>query len=261
MSLTLVSFYIGIKGVEGDKHGHHKLDDYIHSGQLLIDIPIKKILFIDEEIVGRFRSNPNTHIIPITLADFDLYVKYYKDCVEGKIKVLSPNAAKDTALFHLLQLSKTIFMRRAIEMNYFATDIFAWIDFGIRKIYKSDEEMISCLYNINTKEHIDCIPRDTLLMPGCWPVNANDFGEFNHIMWYCCGGFFIGYKEEVLKFANHVNADTIYILEVEKKLTFEVNVWFRLLRIIAQNMDFVIPSKKIKIYYADHNATLTRYWN
>lgn len=254
-SLTLVSFYIGIKTVEPDRHWHHKLEDYVSSGQQLIDIPIKKVLFIDAEIVPKFTLNSYTHIIPITLNDFPLYVKYYHLCLSGRIKVLTPNINKDTALFHILQISKTEFMKRAIELNHFNTEIFAWIDFGIRKIYKSDDEMLECVSNIQS--NISHVPRDSILIPGCWQFNGFDNSEFVRILWYFCGGFFIGYKDNILKFAYRVKEDVEYIIEHEEKLTFEVNIWFRIWRYIVKNPSY--NTFNIKQYIADHNASLTNY--
>lgn len=254
-SVTLVSFYIGIKGIEPGKHEHHKLEDYISSGQQLIDIPIKKVLFIDAEIVSKFIGNSYTHIIPITLNDFPLFVKYYALCASGRIRVLSPNATKDTALFHILQISKTEFVKRAIELNHFNTDIFAWIDFGIRKIYKSDDEMLECLSNIQS--NISHVPLDSILIPGCWQFNGLDNSEFIRILWYFCGGFFIGYKDNLLRFAFRVLEDVIYLIEHEEKITFEVNIWFRIWRYIIKNPGY--DKFNIKQYMADHNASLTNY--
>jgi hypothetical protein len=259
MSVTLVSFYIDIKEIEPNHHKHHKLDEYVYAGQLLINIPIKKVLFIDSGIVDKFIKNDYTVIVPITLINFPLYMDYYQRCKNGDIDVLTPDKGKDTALFHLLQLSKTKFVEDAIKLDPFKTDIFAWIDFGIRKIFKSDEEMITSVSSIS--QQMIHVESDSILMPSCWLLNINDDSEFQRILWYFCGGFFMGFKEELLKFAILVSCEAMYIMEVEKKLTFEVNVWFRIWRSISRYPDRHTGKYKIKFktYLADHNAKLFKF--
>lgn len=254
-SLCLVSFYIGIKEVEPNHHHHHKLEDYIHSGQLLIDIPIKKVLFVDSTIIHRFTGNIHTTIIPITLDDFTLYKDYYNRCSNGEIKVLTVDKGKDTAMFHLLQLSKSDFVARAIRLNPFNADIFAWVDFGIRKVFRSDDEMRKSIMSLTSQ--LTKVPKRGLLMAGCWPLNAQDYSEYDRILWYFCGTFFAGYKDTMLKFAELVEAEAMFNMEVLHKLTFEVNIWFRIWRSQQVNSG-IYGEKNIEFHWypADHNARL-----
>lgn len=256
--LCLVSFYIYIKDIEPEQHSHHFMSDYIHSGQLLIDIPIKKVIYIDSRFISLFNSNKDTILIPITLNDFALYKEYYARCgTDGDVDVLTPNKDKDTAIYHLLQLSKTAFVERAIKLNPFASEIFAWIDFGIRKIFKTDELMTVVLTSL--KDNIINVPKDAVLMPSCWPLDSQDHSEFDRILWYMCGGFFIGYKDQLLKFANAVVCESMNIIEIEHKLTFEVNVWFRIWRNMRfsnnQNHSYT-QGLYISCYKADHDSSL-----
>jgi hypothetical protein len=45
--------------------------------------------------------------------------------------------------------TKTEWIREAILLNKFNTDHFIWIDFGIRQVFGSDEELIKKLNSLN----------------------------------------------------------------------------------------------------------------
>jgi len=90
------------------------------------------------------------------------------------IKILSPNQNKDTPLYHLINIAKTEFIKKAITFDNnnnnkvycYTNNIYAWIDFGIYKIFKSDDEFQQSMCNIST--YLYKINNHTIKIPGCW---------------------------------------------------------------------------------------------
>ena len=266
-SCTLVSGYINIESIECPVNNQDNLQQrdqtfpiYCERGQKLINIPIKKIIFIDARYIDQFRGNEFTRLIPITLEEMEIY-PYYLQILSENIAILSPNPKKDTALFHIIQIAKTEFVKKAIELD--SPDIFeskttentensiyAWIDFGISKIFKDD----SCEFEtaiMNIPQTLDNIKPNTIKIPGCWKPNPNDTqNDFSRINWYFSGGFFIGYRDILLEFEKLVKKELESILENEKYLIFEVNIWFRIWRNgFGNSLDW---------YYGNHDEGLVR---
>lgn len=246
MNYTLVSGYINIETNEFNPKREQTFQDYKERGQRLINLPIPKIIFIDTKYITQFQSNAHTELIPITLEEMEIY-EYYKQVLSGGINIVSPNPIKDTALFHIIQIAKTEFIKKAIATNRFNNNnIYAWIDFGISKIFQSDSEFLETLRAISTK--LDNIQNNTVKIPGCWRLNLADTNsDFARVNWYFCGGFFIGYKDKLLEFEKGVKDELKSILENEKILTFEVNIWFRMWRNGFSGMDW---------YSGNHDKTM-----
>ncbi len=222
MNYTLVSGYINIENYEFNSNREQNFVFYNERGQKLINLPIFKIIFIDDKYINYFQSNEYTKLIPIALEDMEIY-KYYKKLFTNDISVFSPNPIKDTALFHIIQIAKTEFVKKAIEINKFSNDIYAWIDFGISKIFTTDEEFYKTILNISSK--LDNLENNTIKIPGCWKLNLTDnTNDFSRVNWYFCGGFFIGYKCKLIEFEKCIKEELKNILENEKKLIFEVNI-------------------------------------
>lgn len=256
--LMLVSGYINIETIEYKtiKENNNKREQtfemYKERGQKLIDLPIKKIIFIDTKYIDKFQGNEFTRLIPIKLEEMEIY-SYYKKIITNGIEIVSLNLNKETVLFHIIQIAKTEFVKKAIEIeknniNMSSSDIYAWIDFGIAKIFKDEYEFQESVCNITRL--LDKIKTNSVKIPGCWKLNFTDINnDFTRVNWYFCGGFFIGYKKVLLEFEKQVKKELEFILDYEKKLTFEVNIWFRLWRKGFVGFDW---------YYADHDLSLVK---
>jgi len=245
MNYTLVSGYINIETNEFNPKREQTFQDYKERGQKLINLPIPKIIFIDDKYITQFQSNAHTELIPITLEEMEIF-EYYKQVLSGGINIVSPNPIKDTALFHIIQIAKTEFIKKAIATNRFQNDIYAWIDFGISKIFQSDADFLETMLTISTK--LNNIQNNTIKLPGCWWLNLADTNsDFARVNWYFCGGFFIGYKDKLLEFEKGVKEELQSILENEKILTFEVNIWFRMWRNGFSGLDW---------YAGNHNKSM-----
>jgi hypothetical protein len=83
-----------------------------------------------------------------------IYVKikknsYFYNYSITNFQVNSTDHTKDTLEFMFTMCTKTEWIREAILLNKFNTDHFIWIDFGIRQVFGSDEELIKKLNSLN----------------------------------------------------------------------------------------------------------------
>lgn len=261
MSIILISAYINIEDKENTISREQIFAIYKQRGQKLINLPIPKIIFIDADYISEFEGNSFTRLIPIKFQDLEIY-KYYEYIYNNDINILSPNPNKDTTLFHLIQIAKTEFITKGIlyyENN--PTMIanfpigkqiqFGWIDFGINKIFHNDFEFEKVILNLPAR--MDNIPEEIIqnkiMIPGCWSLN-NNYPENTgliSVMWYFCGGFFLGERDILFEFEKEVKKELKFILEVEKKLIFEVNIWYRIWKKGFPGFNW---------YYGDHNASM-----
>ena len=266
-NLILISAYINIESKEQDSTRAQTFPFYQERGQKLINVDVPKIIFIDVNYITEFQENDSTILIPISLNELDIY-QYYQRILDSSngITCLSPNQIKDTVLYHIIQIAKTEFVSRAI--NYFIhinninnhsrwnnidieNCIYGWIDFGIRKMFQSDNifqttiiELPSRIKELQTRGNWQS---NKLKIPGCWNLNSADNTEFNMIRWYFCGSFFLGTKEVLLEFEKEVKKELETILAIQKRIIFEVNIWFRIWKRRGVDMDW---------YLADHNASM-----
>jgi hypothetical protein len=136
------------------------------------------------------------------------------------------NIPKDTREYILLMNSKTEFMRKAITANPFNSTHFAWADFRLAHVFSNPASSIAHLREL---AQATLAPK-FLAIPGCRSKIADgsykDKGVFaDNILWRFCGGFFIGDKSSVLRFAElHSNLFPEFI-KIFGTIAWEVNIW------------------------------------
>jgi hypothetical protein len=155
------------------------------------------------------------------------------------------NIKKDTKNYMILMNSKIEFVHDVMEQNPFATEQFAWIDFGIMYIIKDEEKVLNHLKTIsNTELNSD------LLFPVCWNLDTSKINVpfiFERIHWRFCGGFFIGKKEALKDFYTKSMTMVRKMVTERNCLLWEVNVWALL---------EIFDDWKPSVYYADHNDSM-----
>ena len=120
--------------------------------------------------------------------------KYYKKVMSSDIKILSPNPNKDTPLFHLIQIAKTEFIKKAIDLDNnnnnnniycYTNNIYAWIDFGIYKIFKSDDTMTHLMFidadiTFSWLSIVKLLLSKKELSGGCYPKKCFNWDKIRH---------------------------------------------------------------------------------
>jgi hypothetical protein len=113
-----------------------------------------------------------------------------------------------------IQHTKAEWLMHARNMNVYATDWYAWIDFGIVRVL--DQPAIDRLYSMMPPLE----PR--IITPGCWAWILDDGNVWKGVHWRFCGGFILMHKNFVEPFWEQYKAT---VLRELPKFTWEVNIW------------------------------------
>jgi hypothetical protein len=185
---TLVSAYIKNVNNRHDK----TFDTYIQNGVLLLKANVPKIIFADNETYKTIKhlENSNTKIVAVTKSDCYLYDNRNKIT---NFTLNTDNNTKDTLEYILTMCSKTEWIYKAIELNPFNTPNYTWVDFGIRHVFKCDNNTFTTkIESLNNKVY------NSLRIASIWDLKCRyNINLYKNIAWYFAGGVFGGNKENV----------------------------------------------------------------
>lgn len=103
------------------------------------------------------------------------------------------NPTKDTPEFIALTLGKFLAIKKAIQLNPFGSKYYGWIDAGLLKVAQNSE-----LLN-------DIIPSEKIKLMILDNINYDETLDINFVkkcQYKIAGGFFLGNKDNMLKFCN-----------------------------------------------------------
>ena len=233
---TIVSAFIS------NVNSNRNIENYINYGKKLCSINVNKIIFIEEHIYNTYFKNEN---FPLTIFIFtnkeQLYFYEYKaEDLTNFNKLCSDNHSKDTLEYMYIQCSKTEWVKRAIEFNPFNSEQFVWVDFGIYHIMNNDEELfIHLITNLNNKSY----EKIRIASGTCYNLE----NIYTNIQWFFLGGIFGGHKDKLIEFANLMKQKCIDIMNNEKTIMWEVNIWFLL---------YLENPELFDRYIGNHNASM-----
>lgn len=211
-NITYVSFLVW------NENDHVPMKKRLGWLESLLEINVPLILFVDPTYMAELASlpvGPKTKLLPIQIGELDTVRKI------RSVPYLHPppnrSPEKDTIEFLTLMNSKPELLSMALP--YVFTDYVAYIDAGIRKVFKHD----STLKSLETLQ-VHSIP--LVLLPGCHPIRPVEIFPYlwSGINWMFSGGFFIVPVERVDQF---LEIHLIMLNEFLKRdtITWEVNVW------------------------------------
>lgn len=220
------------------------ITQYYELGKPLLLSSVPKIIFVDKimlDCIGDNYNKTNTFLVEIDKHDSYLYKFQH---LLNKFQLNSTNYSKDTIEFMFTMCNKTEWIRKAIEINYFNTDHFIWIDFGIRHVFKEfdndifTEKINSLQFKLYNNVRIGSI----------WNIEYNySIDIYKDVAWYFAGGVFGGNLSSLIKFADLMMLKCIQIMKEKNTIMWEVNIWYL---IYLDNKDL------FNIYNCDHNNTL-----
>lgn len=220
------------------------MDNFINLGMLLLKAKIPKIVFVDEEMYKIIKTHENeyTRIVLIKKTDYELY-QYMNNDVLTNFSLNTDNPAKDTIEFMFTMCNKTEWIRQAIDLNYFNTVQFVWVDFGIRHVFRCDDEKyITILESLNDKKY------ENIRIGTIWDLQLMyNFNICKDITWYFAGGVFGGNKENLLHFANLMKEKSLHIISHEKTIMWEVNIWYLI---------YLENNNLFQTYHCGHDDTI-----
>ena len=235
---TIVSAFISNVNSRKDR----TIEKYIEYGKVLLQTKIQKIIFIDELLFDEIKnySNELTYLIPIKKESIYLYK--YKDLLTN-FNLNSTSPEKDSLEYMFTMCSKTEWIKKAIELNYFNTQNFIWLDFGIKHIFNCDDnEFITKIENINNKIY------KKIRIGSIWNPDIQYYGDiYKDIRWYFAGGVFGGDINSLLLFLEKTKEMCIKIIQEKNTIMWEVNIWYLIYKEMPELFD---------CYNCDHNSSL-----
>lgn len=178
--MTIVTGYIKVGG-GGKKHKY----DYIEKAKYTLSLPNNMVVFVSKEMehhVIEIRQQHNlmdkTRIVILDVSDLYMYdKKEYIDkcCYKNKVPY-------NNSLYIMAVNSRYSYLEQAIKLNYFKTNYFGWVDFGLGHIAYMDN-IFPLYYNNPNKVKISWIARKNL--------------EYNHKV--LGGGIYLAHKLTMLE--------------------------------------------------------------
>lgn len=214
-------------------------DFYIKMSIPLLKLKYPKIIFLEKESMDLVKHYENEYTQFIPFKKDELFLSDKTEQINNAILPIHRNPTKDTKEYMMIQLQKTDWLKRAIEMNPYQTENFLWIDFGIYHII--DDELVFQKYmkTIMKKTY------ETIRIPGCSNPSHTSV-VFDKTDWTFCGGIVGGKKENLLDFHKYV-CETIFYLLTQRIFCWEVNVW----HLVQKN-----HPELFSWYYANHNLSM-----
>lgn len=197
-----------------------KIEEYMNLFKKLVNTGIKLIFFHDndpavEATLEELKHASNLQCVKVPFTTLKTYLAIDEAQSEKVIALPSKrNHGKDTRDYLIVQNAKSEFIKLASEI--IKSKFYAWIDAGIFKIVKDDDNLNTYLQNVPN------IPEDKITIPGCWskdtPLNRDE------INWRFCGGYFIIPNSLVNTFYSACNDQIKNSLD-ENKITWDTNTW------------------------------------
>ena len=242
MNTTIVSsLYMGV-------NKYRSIEDYINYGRKLLSQQVNKIIYIEREVYDMYYADDqweaNTTFRYITAAD--VYLNAYDEYVT-EFDIITNHPEKDTKEYMYLMCNKTEWVKEAILLNYFKTENFIWVDFGIRHVFSgTDEAFIEKINALNSKMY------SGVRIGAIWNLNSRfNIDVYKDIAWYFAGGVFGGNANSLIKFSELMKDKCIDIMTNKNTIMWEVNIWYL---IYTENQDI------FDVYYCNHdNSIITNY--
>jgi len=196
---TFVSCFFNLEKLE-KKGRWRSIDTYLEKSKFLLNLDVNLVVFVDDDEIVKYiekirkRYMNRTKIIKMNITELPYYTHF--DVINNIREKYPKNGIKDTPAFAILMWSKFYFLQEAIKKNYFLTDQFMWVDFGITHIAKT-ENYIDSFNSKSEKISIQCITLPT--------ADITKIQELNVWKCYLGGGIIGGNTEYMLKLIDKFN--------------------------------------------------------
>lgn len=132
---------------------------------------------------------------------------------------------KDTFEYLTLMHCKIDFIENTMNVNPWNHENFAWIDFNIMHVGKSQEEKFCLQKYLCDISQLSGDYLDKVVVPGCWPKGSQINYVAHQINWRFCGGFFIGNNKTLREFYDLYTLYLPEFLATYNTMVWEVNFW------------------------------------
>jgi hypothetical protein len=241
-NITLVSAFLT------NINSHRSVEKYIEYGEKLMNIRLPKVIFIEKYIYDlyytKYNSDDLTKFVFITKED--LFLQKFRNKINVFHKYI--NSKKDTLEYIMVQCNKTDWVKQAIELNYYDTSQYAWLDFGIYHMYgdTKKDKFIEHVEKMNNSSY-KCVRAANAREWMQWTDYLYIYKIFEEITWVFSGSVFGGDCNSLLKFDTLMKEKCELIINIMQTITWEVNIW---LILYSQNKEL------FDLYKGDHDDTI-----
>lgn len=193
MTLSIVSCYYKIKS----KRSHTNYDNYINNLFNNINKNVNFVLFTSKDLEEYFliktKTLRNIKIIIKEFNEIELF-NQYKDIWDNQYKMdLQKNTGRGIECY-VLWNSKLNFIKETIQLNYFNSDKFIWMDIGMIR----NNDYIKYLSNFPIYENVSNDEIDIILLRNFNNLNQKYFQDEIHFS----GAMYGAHKDIFIKFIN-----------------------------------------------------------
>lgn len=252
---TIVSAFINIDSK------YRNVDKYVAYGKEFMKIQVPKVIFLDKKVFlehfaenAELQADPFTKIIPVEKESLFLF-PHLHECTN--VDKTFWNQSKDSLEYMFVQNNKLEWLREAIEVNFFETSQFVWIDFGISHLFNNDSICFqNAVQNLALKEY------DNVRVAGIWdlsltfreifPKYTGTHNVLQNVQWYFAGGVIGGHKSALLHFADLVKKKCFFVITEFQLMVWEVNIWYLVYLDLKQENQ----TKHIDWFSSNHNESI-----
>jgi len=237
---TIVTGFIDLNEYDPTKRPSTKSREfYQKNAERLLKLPHNKIVFLEQKSIDTYKQFvcSNTTIIPFEKEDL-FFWKYREEILQCTLPA-HRQPDKDTHDYMMVQLQKTDWVKRAIELNPYGSSQFIWMDMGLFWVVKDESVFETAVRHAVSKVY------NKVRIAGAWNLNFPVI-IYDRVAWYFLGGIFGGSSQELLQFDESVKASVMKIMR-QGHWVWEVNAWV---------CAFLEHRDLFSTYIADHNATM-----
>lgn len=224
-TVTFVSAYL--KVYKDEYESWRGFDGRLEYFRKMLELGVFLCVYIESEYVTIFSELENTYPnlkVMEYLSMKDLPITQQTSNMSLALPIFR-NELKDTSNYMCMILSKSVFVKRVIEMNPFKTEYVCWIDFSLPYVFKNMEKSLRKLNTISTYPFTE----KKMYIPGCWSASENLHTDIEklitRVVWRFCGGILFGDNKSVMEFCEAHEKHLLSFLKEYETLVWEVNYW------------------------------------
>ena len=250
---TIVTSFYNIRKMENNPLCKSRSEEtYLElANQFILKLPYNLIIFIDDsedatqicEFIEKNRPyKDKTYIYKESFRNtyFFSYVDRIAELRET-FMIHNRNYHHESPYYIVLNNNKFHFLEKAIELNYFQSTHFVWLDFGINHVAKDPEIIHNWIFKIPDKIKQMC------LNPYLERDNVRDF--FQYIYHHTSGGLFSGHIENIKKY--------IQLFKNKVNQIYSEN-WYQIDEAIMTMIQRENPDL-FEFYYGDYDGIISNY--
>ena len=192
------------------------LDDFFEKGKRLLQWQVPKLMFIETHLMERCKTiaqDTDTMLVPFSKQDLTY------DTSQLTNRNQNGNPSKNTLEYYAFMNEKTEFVRRATKLRKGIN--YMWVDFGIY-------HMMPLNFPSQALEIVR-LTATKIRYPGIWSPEASYREGPEFVNWVFAGCLFAGAEKVILEFADAAKEECEEAIR-NGYLTWEVNIWYRILK-------------------------------